>query len=250
MGALEKKPKLLVLEDVSGGDTPKAESGWLIEREESDLAFIVYTSGTTGNPKGVMLTFANLYANMKAVYEAKYYYEGIRVLALLPFHHILPLMGTVVMPLSICGKLVFPKSLSPIDMAEALQKYPVDMVIAVPRFYELLHTNILAKISQSKLASALFKAAKFANSEFLSQKIFSAIHKKFGGEVKFWISGGAALDRKVWRDLSALGFGIREGYGMTECAPIITFPRIGNVKVGSPGAVSYTHLTLPTTIRV
>ncbi|MFR6031691.1 MAG: AMP-binding protein [Bacilli bacterium] len=66
-------------------------------------------------------------------------------------------------------------------------------------------------------------------------KIFSAIHKKFGGEVKFWISGGAALDRKVWRDLSALGFGIREGYGMTECAPIITFPRIGNVKVGSPG---------------
>lgn len=177
LGALEKKPKLLVLEDVSGGDTPKAESGWLIEREESDLAFIVYTSGTTGNPKGVMLTFANLYANMKAVYEAKYYYEGIRVLALLPFHHILPLMGTVVMPLSICGKLVFPKSLSPIDMAEALQKYPVDMVIAVPRFYELLHTNILAKISQSKLASALFKAAKFANSEFLSQKIFSAIHK-------------------------------------------------------------------------
>ena len=235
LGALEKKPKLLVLEDVSGGDTPKAESGWLIEREESDLAFIVYTSGTTGNPKGVMLTFANLYANMKAVYEAKYYYEGIRVLALLPFHHILPLMGTVVMPLSICGKLVFPKSLSPIDMAEALQKYPVDMVIAVPRFYELLYTNILAKISQSKLASALFKAAKFANSEFLSQKIFSAIHKKFGGEVKFWISGGAALDRKVWRDLSALGFGIREGYGMTECAPIITFPRIGNVKVGSPG---------------
>ena len=233
--ALGKKPKLLVLEDISGGNAPESESGWLVEREESDLAFIVYTSGTTGNPKGVMLTFANLYANMKAVYEAKYYYEGIRILALLPFHHILPLMGTVVMPLSICGKLVFPKSLSPIDIAEVLQKHPVDMVIAVPRFYELLHTNILAKISQSKLASALFKISKFAKSELLSRKIFAAIHKKFGGEVKFWISGGAALDRKVWRDLQALGFGIREGYGMTECAPIITFPRIGNIKVGSPG---------------
>lgn len=57
------------------------------------MAFIVYTSGTTGAPKGVMLTFANMYANMKAVAEAQYYTDGIRVLIMLPFHHILPLDG-------------------------------------------------------------------------------------------------------------------------------------------------------------
>jgi len=232
---LSYQPKILVLEEISADKANSIPTDWLIEREESDLAFIVYTSGTTGNPKGVLLTFANLYANMKAVAEAKYYEDGVRVLALLPFHHVLPLMGTVVMPLSVRGKMVFPRSLSPVDIAEVLQKFPVDMIIAVPRFYELLHTNIMAKIEQSKIASTLFDIAKIGNSGALSKIIFSAIHKKFGGQVKFWISGGAALDKKVWRDLDILGFGIREGYGMTECAPIIAFPRIGKIKVGSPG---------------
>ena len=206
-----------------------------VERDSSELGLLVYTSGTTGNPKGVMLTFANMYANMRAVYEAKYYNDGIRVLTMLPFHHILPLMGTVIMPLSINGKLVFPKSISPADMAEVLQKYSVDMIISVPRFYELMHANIMAKIGASKIARALFEVARIIDNKAVSRKIFGAVHKKFGGEVKYWISGGAALDRKVWRDLETLGFCVCEGYGMTECAPIIAFPRIGRVKIGSPG---------------
>lgn len=237
--AVEKsgnRAKIVVLEDLFEGELPKPESrNWKIERDSDALALIVYTSGTTGNPKGVMLTFGNMYANMRAVYDARYYFDGIRVLALLPFHHILPLMGTLVMPLSIGGRLSFPKSLSPSDIGEVLQKYPVDMIISVPRFYELLHANIMAKIRQSKIASALFNAAKLANSPKLSRLLFGAIQKKFGGEVKFWISGGAALDKRIWRDLDVLGFGIREGYGMTECAPIIAFPRIGRIRVGSPG---------------
>ncbi len=237
--ALEKsthKPQIIVLEDLFEREVelPK-EKDWKIERDTDDLALIVYTSGTTGNPKGVMLTFANLYANMRAVRDAKYFYDGIRVLTMLPFHHILPLMGTLIMPLSLGGRLSFPRTISPTDIADVLQKYPVDMVVSVPRFYELLHTNIMAKINQSKLASTLFSLAKLVNNETFSKKIFSAVHNKFGGQVKFWISGGAALDKKIWRDLETLGFGIREGYGMTECAPIITFPRIGRVRVGSPG---------------
>lgn len=230
------KTKIVVLEELFDGEIPEvSDSNWKIERESSDLALIVYTSGTTGNPKGVMLTFGNMYANMRAVYEAKYYFDGIRVLAMLPFHHILPLMGTLIMPLSIGGRLSFPRSLSPADIAEVLQKYPVDMIISVPRFYELLHSNIMAKIGSSKILTAIFNFAKLANCPALSKKLFGTIHKKFGGQVKFWVSGGASLDKRVWRDLDVLGFGVREGYGMTECAPIITFPRIGRIKVGSPG---------------
>ncbi len=154
---------------------------------------------------------------------------------MLTIHHILPLMGTLIMPLSIGGRLSFPSSLSPADIAAVLQKYPVDMIISVPRFYELLHSNIMAKIGSSKILTAIFNFAKLANCPALSKKLFGTIHKKFGGQVKFWVSGGAALDKRVWRDLDVLGFGVREGYGMTECAPIITFPRIGRIKVGSPG---------------
>lgn len=102
--------EFFVLEDMFAG-IPAAggRAGGEIWREGEDLAFIVYTSGTTGAPKGVMLTFANMYANMKAVEEAKYYFDGIRVLIMLPFHHILPLMGTLVMPLYVGGQMVFPE---------------------------------------------------------------------------------------------------------------------------------------------
>ncbi len=206
-----------------------------IERAYQDLGLIVYTSGTTGNPKGVMLTFANLAANMNAVIEAKYFFEGVRVLAMLPFHHILPLMGTQIVPLAISGKIVFPRSIAPAEISAVLQKYPVDMVVSVPRFYETVHANIMTKIQQSKIASLLFKLARFVGSIKFSQKLFGMIHKKFGGAIKYWISGGAALDKKVWHDLQILGFPVREGYGMTECAPIISFPRINNIKMGSPG---------------
>ncbi len=206
-----------------------------VEREDSDLGLIVYTSGTTGNPKGVMLTFANMYANMKAVAEAKYYFEKIRVLAMLPLHHILPLMGTLIMPLSVNGKVVMPRSISPEEISAALQKHSVDMVISVPRFYELLHSNIMAKINQSKIARTMFFAAKTVGCLKFSQMLFGVIHKKFGGAIKFWVSGGASLDKKVWSDLCTLGFSVREGYGMTECAPIIAFPRINNIKMGSVG---------------
>lgn len=235
---LIKAPQIFVLEEMFETKNLQEQTIPALEeiaRELSELGLVVYTSGTTGNPKGVMLTFENMYANMQAVAEAKYYEDGVRVLIMLPFHHILPIMGTLVMPLYISGKMVFPKSISPADIAEVLQKYPVDMVVSVPRFYELMHANIMAKISASKLATILFNIAKLFNSLKISRKIFAAIHKKFGGEVKFWISGGAALDKKVWRELDVLGFGIREGFGMTECAPIITFPRIDRTRVGSPG---------------
>ncbi len=228
--------RFFVLEDMFA-DAPEAPApaSAEISREGGDLAFIVYTSGTTGNPKGVMLTFSNMYANMRAVEEAEYYFDGIRVLIMLPFHHILPLMGTLVMPLYVGGQMVFPKSISPADISGVLQKRPVDMVISVPRFYELLHTNIMAKINRSAVLKALFSLSRALGSRRFSLALFSSIHRRFGGEIKFWISGGAALDRKVWADLDALGFGLREGYGMTECAPIIAFPRIGRIRIGSPG---------------
>lgn len=229
------KAKITVVNGADFSDEADARPQAAIERDFGDLGLIVYTSGTTGNPKGVMLTFANMAANMRAVAEAKYFFPKMRVLAMLPFHHILPLMGTLIMPLSIEGTVVFPKSISPADIAQAMQKYPIDLVVSVPRFYEMLHSNIMAKLRQSKIARAMFALAKFVDSIKFSQKLFGAIHKKFGEAVKFWVTGGAALDKNVWSDLKALGFNVCEGYGMTECAPIISFPRIGKIKMGSPG---------------
>ncbi len=235
---LKNPPKLLILEKIFSSvslASGESDGNWKVERESSELALIVYTSGTTGNPKGVLLSFKNLHANVEAVEEAGYYYRGMRTLCMLPFHHILPLMGTLIGPLFVKGEMVIPKSIAPGDIASILSVRGVDMIIGVPRFYELLHANIMGKISSNLPAKILFGLSQVVGSVGFARFIFGAIHKKFGGRTRFWISGGAPLDKKIWRDLRSLGFSICEGYGMSECAPIITFPRIGNIKVGSAG---------------
>ena len=228
--------EICVIEDI---EPPAAEAasepGWKIECDAEALAFIVYTSGTTSNPKGVMLTFDNLKANIDAVAEAGYYYEGMRTLAMLPFQHILPLVGTVVGLLFMGGSIVFPKSLAPADIAGVLAKRRATMVISVPRFYELIHANIMEKIKKSAVAKSLFLFSKFVGSVKFARALFGAVHRRFGGCVSAWVCGGAALNRDIIADLNALGFNICEGYGMTEAAPIIAFPRLNRIKIGSCG---------------
>lgn len=224
-----------ILEDIEKPIVCEDFGDWKIEREAEDLAFIVYTSGTTSNPKGVMLTFDNLQANIEAVADEGYYYEKMRMLAMLPFHHILPLVGTILGVLYMGGSVVLPKSVAPSDIASVLQVRKATIAISVPRFYEILHANIMEKVKKSALINSLFMFAKFAGSMRLSRLIFRSIHKKFGGKVDIWVSGGAALNREINADLHALGFNLREGYGMTEAAPIIAFPRMNNHKIGACG---------------
>ncbi len=231
----ENKPQVILLSSVISTAATNSGVDFSLEREEEDMAVIVYTSGTTGSPKGVMLSFKNLRANVESVAEAGYYYEFMRVLIMLPFHHILPLMGTVIGPMFVGGTMIFAKSLAVTDISAILREHPATMIVGVPRFYELIHANIKEKINASKILKGLLFFAKTVGSKRLSRLIFGSIHRRFGGKVKFWITGGAALNKDVWADMAAMGFSIFEGYGMTECAPIITFPRPDWVKIGSSG---------------
>jgi len=236
VSGLAKKPQIFMLEGICEASDAPVPSGFEVLRAEEDLALIIYTSGTTGNPKGVMLTFRNLEVNISSIAgDDGYYYEFMKVLAMLPFHHVLPLVGTVLGPVYVGGSLIFPKSLSPADISEILKQYPATMIVGVPRFYELIHANIKEKLNRSKILKLLFNFAKLVNSPKLSRVIFGAVHRRFGGKVETWVCGGAALQKEVWNDMKALGFNLCIGYGMTECAPMITFPRKGRVKVGSSG---------------
>jgi long-chain acyl-CoA synthetase len=201
------------------------------------LAAILYTSGTTGDPKGVMLAFGNLAANVEAVtLGVPIFTPEDRVFAFLPFHHILPLMGTLVLPLSIGGSTVIAASLKPEELAAAMQARQVTIIIGVPRFWSLLRKGIRDKIAAAgPIPRLLFSLAARVRSRGLSRRLFKKVHARFGGRVKFLISGGAPLDTEVLRDFQTLGFELLEGYGMTEAAPMITFPRPGRVRNGACG---------------
>ena len=156
---------------------------------------MIYTSGTTGTPKGVMLSFENLLANVEAVtIGAPIYAPDERVLMLLPLHHIFPLLGTLVMPFQIGATVALSPSLRAEDIVRTLQNNKITILIGVPRLYSLIMKSIQDKIAANKVASLLFRLAEKAASPKLSRLLFRSVHEKFGGHLKFLVSGGAALD--------------------------------------------------------
>lgn len=235
------RPALLDLAEL-GGAAAGADEGTghepLVVAEE-DLALVVYTSGTTGNPKGVMLSFGNLFANMRAVADEGYYTADARVLLLLPLHHVLPLVGALVAPLFAGGRVVFATSLAGEELVRTISSNAVTTLIGVPRFYELLGRAFRDRIEASALARTLFRAAARVGSRRFSRLVFGSVHRRLGGRLRHLITGGAALDPGTARLFDTLGFLVCEGFGMTECSPMITFPRLrgARIKLGSCGQV-------------
>jgi len=230
-------PELLVFEEtgLSGQTSGQGHAGIKFP-ELSDIALINYTSGTTGKPKGVMLTFENLLTNIVAVSElVPIITRDERILMLLPLHHILPIMGTVVIPLYAGSLVAMAPSMSSEDIIQTLQKHRISIIIGVPRLYNAIRKGIMDKIKKSRIASFIFTVARLADSRRLSKFLFRKVHQKFGGSIKYLVSGGAAIGRQVVKDFEILGFELLEGYGMSEAAPMITFNRPSHVKIGSVG---------------
>ena len=204
---------------------------------EEDVAIISYTSGTTGNPKGVMLTFGNIMANIKGVSAVNLVNENDIILAMLPYHHILPLSFTLILPFYYGIPIVLLGEISSTSLKKALNDHKVSVIIGVPRVWEMLDKAIMAQINKSSLAKFMFKLAQKINSMALRKIIFSKIHKGFGGNVRLMVSGGAKIDKNILEDFTYLGFRIIQGYGMTETAPIISFNVPGRERPDTVGEV-------------
>jgi len=215
--------------------TPPKPYEKAVNREKEDLALILYTSGTTGKPKGVMLSFGNLLSNIEGVSETGIARREDSTLAILPFHHSYPLMVTLLLPLHIGATVVFLDRLTPEDIMEKLQRYRITILVGVPRLYRLFHRRIVEEIEKNALARILFILMRKVESPALRRKVFSRVHRTFGGSIKFMVSGGAKLDPDVAEDLTTLGFTVVEGYGLTETSPIVTFNPPDRVKLGSVG---------------
>lgn len=207
-------------------------------KNEDDTAVIIYTSGTTGSPKGVMLSFKNINMNIVAVSEIHDIITAKdRLIGILPFHHTFPLVGNIILPFKVGGTLALTPSLASEDILKTLKDNKITVIISVPRFYDMIQKGIRKKLEANKVAFLLYKIAKAVKSKSFSRKIFKKIHAGFGGNVSFMVCGGAALNPEVCDDFVTWGFDILEGFGMTECAPMITFTRPEDIVVGSCGKV-------------
>lgn len=201
-----------------------------------DICLIIYTSGTTGNPKGVMLSFWNILAVMKAVCEdVKIITPDRRVLILLPLHHILPLVGTVLAPMKSGGGVTICPSMASQDLMNTLKNGEVNVIVGVPRLWQTIYNGIMKVINDNPLTRTIYKVCRWLQWRWLSRIIFRSVHKKLGGHIQYLVSGGAALDKEIGIGLKTLGLQVLEGYGMSEAAPLIAFTRPDDIRPGSVG---------------
>jgi long-chain acyl-CoA synthetase len=226
---------VMLIDDYEMTEITETEKSY-VPYNDDDTSLIIYTSGTTGAAKGVMLSFRNIIANVNSVSKDVHIFSPrLRTMVLLPLHHVLPLMGSVIAPLMVGGGIAIAPSMMPVDIMETLQKGKIGIIIGVPRLWQTLYNGIKQKIDASPVTRFLFWLCKKLQCMTLSRFVFQSVRKKMGGRLTYCVSGGAALDREIGIGLRTLGLSVLEGYGMSETAPMISFTRPDDIIPGCVG---------------
>lgn len=222
--------------------------------EPSQVASLVYTSGTTGSPKGVMLTHENFLSNCRACAQVIPVTERDHTVSFLPLSHVFERMAGYYFILFVGGTIAYAESLEQVPK-NLLEARPT-VVCAVPRFYEKLHARVLEAVRRgSSVKRAIFtwavgvgRRVAQAHTEarppgpilrlqraVADRLVFHKLRDRLGGRLRFFISGGAPLARELAEFFYGAGILILEGYGLTETSPVITCNRPGALRFGTVG---------------
>ncbi|HEX7722063.1 MAG TPA: AMP-binding protein [Pyrinomonadaceae bacterium] len=200
------------------------------------VASLIFTSGTTGRPKGVMLSHRNLTSMVSMLSSVFDMDTSDGVLSVLPLHHTFEFSTGFLTPLSRGAQITYLDELNSENLAKAIKNGHVTGMVGVPALWELLHRRIKNRLhDRGKLvgetADLLIKFNAWLRDKTplnFGQLLFYPIHEGMGGRIRYFISGGSALNDKVQRDFQGLGFTILEGYGLTEASPVLTVTRPEN----------------------
>ena len=205
-----------------------------------DVAEIIYTSGSLGRAKGVMLTQKNIATNLVAMRQMVTIYPEDRFLGVLPIHHTYQCTCGLLCPLYSGASVHFARSLKTIP--EDLANSKPTVLLGAPLLYNKMYNKIMKTIQSKKTSSLLVNV--LINLTDITQSIgwknskkllFGKLHKTLGGSMRLLIAGGAAPDPKVSKFFREVGFNIIQGYGLTETAPILALNRLDNFKDAAAG---------------
>jgi long-chain acyl-CoA synthetase len=211
---------------------------------ETDIAVIMYTSGTTSDPKGVTLTHKNLLAEADAIFAAVQVTEKDAILGVLPLFHALAQVANLLMPFVVGARIVYLETLNTTDLLRALSERGITLFCCVPQFFYLIHERVMQQVKNRPAAARIaFRAMMAASGAArklglnLGKIFFRQVHQLLGPKMRYFITGGSAFDPKVGRDMERLGFQLLQAYGLTEtCGGATVTPPRSNVmgSVGQP----------------
>ncbi len=208
-----------------------------------DPAVILYTSGTTSDPKGVMLTHGNLLAEAEAVFQVLKLDEQDTILGVMPLYHSLAQMANLLLPFVVGARVIYLEEPGTSELLKALRQYRPTVFCCVPQFFYLIHQRVLSKAAEAGWArTLLFRMLLSTNAVLrgltginIGHWLFSAVHDVLGSKMRFLVTGGARFDPSVGKEFYRLGFDLIEAYGLTECSGAATLTRLGEGGQGSVG---------------
>ena len=207
------------------------------EIDSNAISIVLFTSGTTSLAKAVMLSHKNIASNIYALTSAEKIYDTDVNIAFLPFHHTFGSTGLTFF-LSCGAKNVFCDGLR--HIAQNLKEYKVSVFVCVPLILEAMHKKIMQEIEKQGKTKKVKFAMKISNFLLkfgidIRRKIFKDVLNNLGGNLRFVVSGAAAIDKNVAKDFNAFGILTVQGYGLTETSPVLCAENAKSIRYGSVG---------------
>lgn len=214
---------------------------------DTDLACLIYTSGTTADPKGVMLTHANILGEVEAVFAWVDIGPDDALLGVLPLFHVLSQMANLLLPLVKGSRVVYLETLNTTELLRALQERQITAFAVVPQFFYLIHERIFKEIGKRGRLTRTALRALMAITRLArrwgwnpGKLFFGRVHQTFGGRMRYLVTGGSRFDPQIGYDFRSLGIEVLQAYGLTEtsAAAFATSPEdnvIGSVGKPLPG---------------